>query len=1037
MSYSGLLADSAKTLERITAALDLPFRLTKADRAKVETFLSNDLRHHRAPEDEVSPQLSRVPGLEDAYAVLSHWADGNPDRDADYRRLDQARHRVDQTGELLAEILESNRLERKRRASATSQADAALAELNRAQVSLQNLGELERKLDDQKASLDALASDIRDQRAIERLRTVVETLSSELRDRSASDRALASLAGQTDALNSQVAQLKQELEDARSQAHQLASKLRTRENEIEEIQTELSTVRDQLKSVKRKYRSTQDILDREREHLKVLRRNLAAAESSLAEYHRSLPWRLYTVLANVLRKTKRIMHRALGVSSHRRRHDRVSALCNSQLFDASWYLETYPDVAASGIDPAVHYLEFGWREGRDPGPHFSTTAYLKANADVAARGANPLLHYVEYGHFEGRSAPEHKAPLSSTSPREEFGPAAPSAIFSIEPEHPLSWTPSGQIEGDDPRSFVVDGRGVAYVPNPAQRRALEATLSRLAKICISGAIGEQATDVDMAQAELLDAWHAGRGVLRSRWRIAGQDAPIAVRVLEIDSNGEAHLAGETLVESELEAVDAKPANPLFPLLFVFTQADGILLGWRALVFPSLARGGLHYGEFIALSNTLTGNGEAGKDVCAISDILTEGLVALRDGATPLVASIAVDIRGQDGTHPLFQREFQSWLSGIARIGAKPLGTQDDQPESAYLARTVTVEADDARQSGQAVLQLTGDMIPTISVLVAPFSPTRNGDCPAPAMIVLGKEPSQPATLIRMPTESASLANELGCGFPRLVKTDGSLADVSTSQAIALRLPAERTLTDAELLMPIATPGLTIELGSEELTWFISPSSWAEADLLQALQSLNGQVTAAPFNIAFVSSPTPDSLRLAQQLFPDRVRVFSDAQEAIERVEGPLLAYLGPGVILHDVRSSALLTSLLREPGTATSSAVLLSVESRGKGWSVAAVDAGQVHSPVNRGGTPAGHGAAHATALWRSCWPVMLPPRDLWVARLETVRQWRRNGQLTGRHLCTSLVTASYCAKRSPLDPIFAPPEAAADRALSTEVLVG
>ncbi|WP_298674685.1 hypothetical protein [uncultured Lentibacter sp.] len=28
-------------------------------------------------------------------------------------------------------------------------------------------------------------------------------------------------------------------------------------------------------------------------------------------------------------------------------------------FDADWYLKTYPDVAALGMDPAEHYLKYG------------------------------------------------------------------------------------------------------------------------------------------------------------------------------------------------------------------------------------------------------------------------------------------------------------------------------------------------------------------------------------------------------------------------------------------------------------------------------------------------------------------------------------------------------------------------------------------------------------------------------------------------------------------------------------------------------
>nr|WP_067295822.1 glycosyltransferase [Marinobacterium profundum] len=38
-------------------------------------------------------------------------------------------------------------------------------------------------------------------------------------------------------------------------------------------------------------------------------------------------------------------------------------------FDAAWYLTQYPDITASGMDPLVHYLRYGRREGRLPGPN--------------------------------------------------------------------------------------------------------------------------------------------------------------------------------------------------------------------------------------------------------------------------------------------------------------------------------------------------------------------------------------------------------------------------------------------------------------------------------------------------------------------------------------------------------------------------------------------------------------------------------------------------------------------------------------------
>ncbi|WP_235524097.1 glycosyltransferase family 4 protein [Sphingomonas sp. Leaf33] len=72
-------------------------------------------------------------------------------------------------------------------------------------------------------------------------------------------------------------------------------------------------------------------------------------------------------------------------------------------FDAAWYLETYPDVAASGNDPFVHYMTLGWRERRDPSAAFSTGAYSDLHADVRTSDTNPLRHWVLHGIAEGRS----------------------------------------------------------------------------------------------------------------------------------------------------------------------------------------------------------------------------------------------------------------------------------------------------------------------------------------------------------------------------------------------------------------------------------------------------------------------------------------------------------------------------------------------------------------------------------------------------------------------------------------------------------
>ena len=61
----------------------------------------------------------------------------------------------------------------------------------------------------------------------------------------------------------------------------------------------------------------------------------------------------------------------------------------SDLFDSSWYLEQYPSIAKEITDPVLDYLCKGYRDGRDPGPEFDTGFYLTEYQDVADSGTNP------------------------------------------------------------------------------------------------------------------------------------------------------------------------------------------------------------------------------------------------------------------------------------------------------------------------------------------------------------------------------------------------------------------------------------------------------------------------------------------------------------------------------------------------------------------------------------------------------------------------------------------------------------------------
>jgi hypothetical protein len=94
----------------------------------------------------------------------------------------------------------------------------------------------------------------------------------------------------------------------------------------------------------------------------------------------------------------------------------VQAVAASPLFNRDWYIRQHEDVAANGMDAALHFVLYGAAEQRSPGPDFDTAWYLSTYPDVAESGANPLLHFMTFGAAEGRHPHRLHAEMRPESP---------------------------------------------------------------------------------------------------------------------------------------------------------------------------------------------------------------------------------------------------------------------------------------------------------------------------------------------------------------------------------------------------------------------------------------------------------------------------------------------------------------------------------------------------------------------------------------------------------------------------------------------
>ena len=101
------------------------------------------------------------------------------------------------------------------------------------------------------------------------------------------------------------------------------------------------------------------------------------------------------------------------------------------LFDMAYYLNRNNDVKLLGMDPIVHYICYGFKEGRKPNPNFDGDYYLKKYGDVKKSNLNPLVHYALYGLNEKRRTKKEKSieTYVNSQKNDDYGVIANSGLF--------------------------------------------------------------------------------------------------------------------------------------------------------------------------------------------------------------------------------------------------------------------------------------------------------------------------------------------------------------------------------------------------------------------------------------------------------------------------------------------------------------------------------------------------------------------------------------------------------------------------------
>ncbi|MFD1215444.1 hypothetical protein [Microbulbifer celer] len=280
----------------------------------------------------------------------------------------------------------------------------------------QRIRDLERQVTDLKAQLDA--SDRDKQQATSAQQAIIDRLTDELSAQAAIHKGVQKQAeGLTEALRAaekSIAEYSDREQETKHYLAQLSSRAQALEHQLKkEKQAHHTITQEQLRSEARA-RSLESELAAAKSEVEVRFQELALLTQLLEERDAEL----LSVRAELERAThsklaiKDRSFRSIGLPvgkrtrKLRKTRKALAQIEQSGLFDADWYLRTYPDVAEdaqSASNPSLHYLKFGGYEGRNPSPGFDSQWYLDSNPDVKDSGINPLVHYVSMGRQEGRT----------------------------------------------------------------------------------------------------------------------------------------------------------------------------------------------------------------------------------------------------------------------------------------------------------------------------------------------------------------------------------------------------------------------------------------------------------------------------------------------------------------------------------------------------------------------------------------------------------------------------------------------------------
>ncbi|KQR69186.1 hypothetical protein [Rhizobium sp. Leaf341] len=573
-----------------------------------------------------------------------------------------------------------------------------------------------------------------------------------------------------------------------------------------------------------------------------------------------------------------------------------------------------------------------------------------------------------------------KKPKAAANPERKKvkKPAEPPRFQHVPPSFPFhpndlpsSWNSVDSADGKTLQVLEIRGRSLGELRDaPEITGRLEGVLERFERLSWLNSVALPTEDGDHFPAaspdrllfgasacfDLADLWFVERETLRLRVlpKDRGGKTFQIVRGYQRDPIREdsvRQLMELPVAPDATTFIDVKLANPYLPLLISVCEQDGELVELITLPFPSLCRGGPHYGELLARTGKKAYLGALSE----LGAIWVQSALHCNPGAR--LKALKIDLRSATGTERIFAPNLLYWLKNVLGIEllASHLPSVESQTVRNYILTSLGIDPDATDSvvgEGGKALRLSVDSIPAVEALMSNWRHGRaNGES---GFVLASVHDNMPKWLFRPPERLLGSIESLErvALFPEFEYSDSAVPGTESMQpgtaVSAIRFCRFGPVDDVCALYPTMSTGpiasssamIDRSVAVPAATAVLNACGHATA-AIACLEAIALQHGVQDFSV-LIAGDLADAALIESHLqrrFPGTGRFVAaedgEGSNAVlnrlaAMVETDLLLILAAPILLHDRRSIGRLASLMRIDDVASASCFLIGERSSSK-----------------------------------------------------------------------------------------------------------